>query len=121
MLEHVDKNTILVACMMVNNEVGTRNYVDLVAADSQRVDVRQLDGHTHPPGQAMTEKNLHGHVVKIFISLIRMHHFASHMRTRMYSVCTVISLRNRFLTSHICCFTRIITHGRCLDKSNFAL
>ena len=25
MLDHVDKNTILVACMMVNNEVGTRN------------------------------------------------------------------------------------------------
>ena len=22
MLEHVDKNTILVACMMVNNEIG---------------------------------------------------------------------------------------------------
>ena len=67
MLEHVDKNTILVACMMVNNEVGTRNdverliqavaqvkrtnalgCVDLVAADRQRVDVRQLDGHPHP-------------------------------------------------------------------------
>ncbi len=27
MLDHVDKNTILVACMMVNNEVGTRNEV----------------------------------------------------------------------------------------------
>ena len=32
MLEHVDKNTILVACMMVNNEVGTRNDVERLAA-----------------------------------------------------------------------------------------
>ena len=33
MLEHVDKNTILVACMMVNNEVGTRNDVERLAAE----------------------------------------------------------------------------------------
>ena len=32
MLEHVGKNTILVACMMVNNEVGTRNDVERLAA-----------------------------------------------------------------------------------------
>ena len=33
MLEHVDKNTILVACMMVNNEIGTRNDVERLAAE----------------------------------------------------------------------------------------
>ena len=33
MLEHVGKNTILVACMMVNNEVGTRNDVERLAAE----------------------------------------------------------------------------------------
>ncbi len=32
MLAHVDKNTILVACMMVNNEIGTRNDVERLAA-----------------------------------------------------------------------------------------
>ena len=33
MLERVDKNTILVACMMVNNEIGTRNDVERLAAE----------------------------------------------------------------------------------------
>lgn len=32
MLSHVDKNTILVACMAVNNEIGTRNDVERLAA-----------------------------------------------------------------------------------------
>lgn len=32
MLAHVDKNTILVTCMMVNNEIGTRNDVERLAA-----------------------------------------------------------------------------------------
>ena len=32
MLAHVDKNTILTACMMVNNEIGTRNDVERLAA-----------------------------------------------------------------------------------------
>ena len=32
MLDAVDKNTILVACMMVNNEIGTRNDVERLAA-----------------------------------------------------------------------------------------
>ena len=36
MLDHVDKNTILVACMMVNNEVGTRNDVERLAAEVKR-------------------------------------------------------------------------------------
>ena len=33
MLSHVDRNTILVACMMVNNEIGTRNEVERLAAE----------------------------------------------------------------------------------------
>ena len=37
MLERVDKNTILVACMMVNNEIGTRNDVERLAALSRAV------------------------------------------------------------------------------------
>ena len=36
MLEHVGKNTILVACMMVNNEVGTRNDVERLAEVKRR-------------------------------------------------------------------------------------
>ena len=36
MLERVDKNTILVACMMVNNEIGTRNDVERLAAEVNR-------------------------------------------------------------------------------------
>ena len=36
MLEAVDKNTILVACMMVNNEIGTRNDVERLAAEVKR-------------------------------------------------------------------------------------
>ena len=42
MLEHVDKNTILVACMMVNNEVGTRNDVKRLAAEVKRRNSRTI-------------------------------------------------------------------------------
>ena len=42
MLEHVDKNTILVACMMVNNEIGTRNDVEHLAAEVKRRNSRTL-------------------------------------------------------------------------------
>ncbi|MFR3224746.1 MAG: cysteine desulfurase family protein [Faecalibacterium sp.] len=42
MLEHVDKNTILVACMMVNNEVGTRNDVERLAAEVKRRNSRTI-------------------------------------------------------------------------------
>ena len=42
MLEHVGKNTILVACMMVNNEVGTRNDVERLAAEVKRRNSRTL-------------------------------------------------------------------------------
>ena len=42
MLEHVDKNTILVACMMVNNEVGTRNDVEHLAAEVKRRNSRTI-------------------------------------------------------------------------------
>ena len=42
MLEHVDKNTILVACMMVNNEVGTRNEVERLAAEVKRRNSRTI-------------------------------------------------------------------------------
>ena len=42
MLEHVDKNTILVACMMVNNEIGTRNDVERLAAEVKRRNSRTL-------------------------------------------------------------------------------
>ena len=37
MLEHVDKNTILVACMMVNNEIGTRNDVEVKRRNSRTI------------------------------------------------------------------------------------
>lgn len=42
MLEHVDKNTILVACMMVNNEIGTRNDVERLAAEVKRRNSRTI-------------------------------------------------------------------------------
>ena len=42
MLERVDKNTILVACMMVNNEVGTRNDVERLAAEVKRRNSRTI-------------------------------------------------------------------------------
>ena len=42
MLEHVGKNTILVACMMVNNEVGIRNDVERLAAEVKRRNSRTL-------------------------------------------------------------------------------
>ena len=42
MLGHVDKNTILVACMMVNNEIGTRNDVERLAAEVKRRNSRTL-------------------------------------------------------------------------------
>ena len=40
MLAHVDKNTVLVACMMVNNEVGTRCEVERLAAGVKRCNPR---------------------------------------------------------------------------------
>ena len=42
MLDHVDKNTILVACMMVNNEVGTRNDVERLAAEVKHRNSRTI-------------------------------------------------------------------------------
>ena len=42
MLDAVDKNTILVACMMVNNEIGTRNDVERLAAEVKRRNSRTL-------------------------------------------------------------------------------
>ena len=42
MLDHVDKNTILVACMMVNNEVGTRSEVERLAAEVKRRNSRTI-------------------------------------------------------------------------------
>ncbi len=42
MLEHVDKNTILVVCMMVNNEIGTRNDVERLAAEVKRRNSRTI-------------------------------------------------------------------------------
>ena len=42
MLDHVDKNTILVACMMVNNEIGTRNDVERLAAEVKRRNSRTI-------------------------------------------------------------------------------
>ena len=42
MLERVDKNTILVACMMVNNEIGTRNDVERLAAEVKRRNSRAI-------------------------------------------------------------------------------
>lgn len=42
MLEHVGKNTILVACMMVNNEIGTRNDVERLAAEVKRRNNRTI-------------------------------------------------------------------------------
>jgi len=42
MLDAVDKNTILVACMMVNNEIGTRNDVERLAAEVKRRNNRTI-------------------------------------------------------------------------------
>ena len=42
MLDAVDKNTILVACMMVNNEIGTRNDVERLAAEVKRRNSRTV-------------------------------------------------------------------------------
>ena len=42
MLDAVDKNTILVACMMVNNEIGTRNDVGRLAAEVKRKNNRTI-------------------------------------------------------------------------------
>ena len=42
MLERVDKNTILVVCMMVNNEIGTRNDVERLAAEVKRRNSRTI-------------------------------------------------------------------------------
>ena len=42
MLDAVDKNTILVACMMVNNEIGTRNDVERLAAEVKRCNSRTI-------------------------------------------------------------------------------
>lgn len=42
MLEHVGKGTILVACMMVNNEIGTRNDVERLAAEVKRRNNRTI-------------------------------------------------------------------------------
>ena len=42
MLAHVDKKTILVACMMVNNEIGTRNDVERLAAAVKRKNSRTI-------------------------------------------------------------------------------
>ena len=41
-LERVDKNTILVACMMVNNEIGTRNDVERLAVEVKRRNSRTI-------------------------------------------------------------------------------
>ena len=56
MLDAVDKNTILVACMMVNNEIGTRNDVERLAAEVKRrnkldnIDTMTVSGHKiHAP------------------------------------------------------------------------
>ena len=42
MLAHVDKKTILVACMMVNNEIGTRNDVERLAAAVKQKNSRTI-------------------------------------------------------------------------------
>ena len=42
MLERVDKNTVLVACMMVNNEIGTCNDVERLAAEVKRRNSRTI-------------------------------------------------------------------------------
>ena len=42
MLDHVDKNTILVACMRVNTELGTRNDVARLAAEVKRRNSRTI-------------------------------------------------------------------------------
>ena len=42
MLAHVDKNTILVACMMVNNEIGARNDVERLAAAVKQKNSRTI-------------------------------------------------------------------------------
>ena len=42
MLAHVDKKTILVACMMVNNEIGTRNDIERLAAAVKQKNSRTI-------------------------------------------------------------------------------
>ena len=42
MLAHVDKKTILVACKMVNNEIGTRNDVERLAAAVKQKNSRTI-------------------------------------------------------------------------------
>ena len=42
MLEQVGRGTILVACMMVNNEIGTRNDVERLAAEVKRRNSRTI-------------------------------------------------------------------------------
>ena len=42
MLAHVNKSTILVACMMVNNETGARNDVERLAAEVKRINSRTI-------------------------------------------------------------------------------
>jgi cysteine desulfurase len=42
MLEQVNKSTILVACMLVNNETGARNDVERLAAEVKRVNPRTM-------------------------------------------------------------------------------
>ncbi|MGN0706904.1 MAG: cysteine desulfurase family protein [Faecalibacterium sp.] len=42
MLERVNKSTILVACMLVNNETGARNDVERLAAEVKRINSRTI-------------------------------------------------------------------------------
>jgi cysteine desulfurase len=42
MLEQVNRSTILVACMMVNNETGARNDVERLAAEVKRINPRTM-------------------------------------------------------------------------------
>jgi cysteine desulfurase len=42
MLEQVNKSTVLVACMLVNNETGARNDVERLAAEVKRVNPRTV-------------------------------------------------------------------------------
>ena len=77
MLDAVDKNTILVACMMVNNEIGTRNDVERLAAEVKHrnrphhrpcgrragVDARphQAGQHRHDGGQRPQDPRTQGY------------------------------------------------------------
>lgn len=42
MLEHVNRSTILVACMLVNNETGARSDVERLAAEVKRINSRTV-------------------------------------------------------------------------------